>query len=275
MLVSGLLIIVTPFWNRGFWKYQSLCTKLKCLTQDLVQQCRRTCKVLVLWIIISMVKLQNLAKEIASGGPSCSEVVIVDDIFFAERNGHINLGEEPCGNLMGIMFHGCLSTASLINNIMMNLATHPKIQDKIYSEITMARKRSIKQDQINVDTMLILLATIYESARLVSAGSLLQRCSLKHDFTLKSGHTIPAGTGLVVPVELVMMDDSAWGGDSSEFDPYRFLSKAGEGSDILLRKSFSGAAQELVNLRESSFTLNDPNKSTRHFFPLALVYVLA
>lgn len=44
----------------------------------------------------------------------------------------------------------------------------------------MARKGSMKQDQINVDTMLLLLATIYESARLVSAGSLLQRCSLKH-----------------------------------------------------------------------------------------------
>lgn len=38
----------------------------------------------------------------------------------------------------------------------------------------------MKQDQINVDKMVLLLATIYESARLVSAGSLLQRCSLKH-----------------------------------------------------------------------------------------------
>lgn len=44
----------------------------------------------------------------------------------------------------------------------------------------MARKGSMKQDQINVDKMVLLLATIYESARLVSAGSLLQRCSLKH-----------------------------------------------------------------------------------------------
>ena len=44
----------------------------------------------------------------------------------------------------------------------------------------MARKGSIKQDQQCVDKMLLLLATVYESARLLPAGPLLQRCSLKH-----------------------------------------------------------------------------------------------
>ena len=44
----------------------------------------------------------------------------------------------------------------------------------------MARKGSIKQDQQYVDKMLLLLATVYESARLLPAGPLLQRCSLKH-----------------------------------------------------------------------------------------------
>lgn len=129
---------VTPFWNRGFWKYQSLCTELKCLTQDLVQQCRKTCKLYGSADHNLNGETANLAKEVTSGGPSCSEVVIVDDISFAELNGHINLGEEPCGNLMGIMFHGCLSTASLINNIMMNLATHPQIQDKVACSLSLS-----------------------------------------------------------------------------------------------------------------------------------------
>ena len=40
----------------------------------------------------------------------------------------------------------------------------------------MARK---KEDEISVDKMLMLLATVYESARLLPAGPLLQRCSLK------------------------------------------------------------------------------------------------
>lgn len=44
----------------------------------------------------------------------------------------------------------------------------------------MAQKCSVDQDKHDVDKMLLLLATIYESARLLSSGPLLQRCSLKH-----------------------------------------------------------------------------------------------
>lgn len=51
---------------------------------------------------------------------------------------------------------------------------------QIYSEIVMARKGSGEKDQQSVDNMLLLLATIYESARLLPAGPFLQRCSLKH-----------------------------------------------------------------------------------------------
>ena len=48
----------------------------------------------------------------------------------------------------------------------------------------MSRKGAQKQKQQNVDKMLVLLATVYESARLMPAGPLLQRCSLKHGMKL-------------------------------------------------------------------------------------------
>ena len=35
---------VTPFWKRGFWRYQCLCTKMKNLTQDILVHCRKNCK---------------------------------------------------------------------------------------------------------------------------------------------------------------------------------------------------------------------------------------
>lgn len=37
---------------------------------------------------------------------------------------------------------------------------------------------------------------------------------------------MPAGAIMVVPVQLVQMDSSSWGSDASQFNPYRFLSKA-------------------------------------------------
>lgn len=57
------------------------------------------------------------------------------------------------------------------------------------------------------------------------------------DFKLETGVTIPARAVLVVPVQLLQMDDSSWGQDASEFNPYRFLSKAGNGSDLVLTSS--------------------------------------
>ncbi|KAM1157729.1 hypothetical protein ACFX1X_028613 [Malus domestica] len=252
---------VTPVWKRGFWKYQSLCTKLKCLTQDIIRQCKINC-MLFGQDHSHRSETENWGKEFASDGPSCSEVVIVNDLIFPELNGHLNpREEEPCRNLMGIMFHGCLTTAGLINNILVSLVTHPQIQDKIYSEITMARNSSLEEGQLDIHKMVLLLATVYESARLVPPGSLIQRCSLKHDLNLKGGATIPAGAGVVIPVQLVQMDDYNWGSDAGDFNPYRFLAKSREGSDILLNKSFSGPAEKIVHTGESSFVLNDPDKN--------------
>lgn len=50
---------------------------------------------------------------------------------------------------------------------------------QISSELNTAQKGPVKDHQKNVDNMPLLLATIYESARLLPAGPLLQRCSLK------------------------------------------------------------------------------------------------
>lgn len=236
---------VAPFWKRGFWRYQCLCTKLKCLTQDIIHQCKKNYK------LFRHANQNNhdeitTAMESAFSTPSCSSNSL------QEFSSHLFTKEEPCGNIMVVMFHGCLTTAGLIGNILARLATHPEIQDSIYSEIVMAQKCSVDQDKHDVDKMLLLLATIYESARLLSSGPLLQRCSLKHDLSFENGLTIPAGAVLVVPVQLVQVDNSKWGSDASKFNPYRFLSKE---YDLLTDEQ--GAGKE--DKEHSSFVLKDPN----------------
>ncbi|XP_012068732.1 cytochrome P450 4X1 isoform X2 [Jatropha curcas] len=220
---------VTPFWRHGFWTYQYLCTKLKYLTQDIIQQCRKNCK------LFHHVDHSSNDETMKYGLKSASSmspfgIVMPYKFFSREVDGHLIAKEEPYGNVTGMMFHGCITTASLIANILERLVADPEIQDKIYSEIVMARQGSAKDDQ-NVGKMLLLLATIYESARLLPPGPLLQRCSLKDDLKLKNGVIIPAGAVLVVPVHLLQMDDANWGSDASKFNPYRFLSKVGEVSD--------------------------------------------
>ncbi|CAK9145943.1 unnamed protein product [Ilex paraguariensis] len=81
------------------------------------------------------------------------------------------------------------------------------------------------------------------------------------DLNLKTGEVIPAGAILVVPVQLVQMDDSIWGSDASRFNPYRFLSKSEKKSDLVHTKSSAGSAEEPVDSGWRSYVLQDPSEN--------------
>ncbi|CAA0831439.1 Unknown protein [Striga hermonthica] len=185
---------VTPFWKKEFWKFKESCTELKSLTEELIHESKQNCK----------------------------------SDFLQDFGGHDDTEFELCGEVVSLIFHGSLTMGALIASVLTRLVTHPDIQDKIHSEVIMAPKVRMDADPQAVDVNWpILLATIYESARLLPAGPLLQRCSLKHDLTLKNGMVIPAASMIVVPVQLVQMDSSNWGIDAAKFNPHRFLSSTG------------------------------------------------
>ncbi|KAJ8755838.1 hypothetical protein K2173_024383 [Erythroxylum novogranatense] len=248
---------VTPFWERGYWRYQSLCTKLRCLTQDIVKQCTKNCR-----LFCNMERsthngdARNGTKE-ASVWPN-SGILMQEKFLSRELDDHLNLKEETCGNVMGVMFHGWMATASLIETILERLVKDPEIQDKIYAEIIMVRQGSKGPD---VHKMFLLLATIYESARLLPGGPLLQRCSLKNDLNLNNDVTIPAGSVLVVPVQLLQTDDASWGSNADKFNPYRFLSGAGKVSTMVEKGSLAG---ETDDPNHSSVLLNNPSENAAY-----------
>ncbi|XP_054815984.1 3,9-dihydroxypterocarpan 6A-monooxygenase-like [Prosopis cineraria] len=250
---------VTPFWKRGFWRYQCLCTKLKCLTQDILEHCRKNCK--LFHRIEHNVHSERSNAEMGTTHASKSYSDAGCPGFLGEHRDHNTAKEEPYGNIMGVMFHGCQTTAALISNVLTMLVMHPEIQDKVYLEIANVGKSPSKYEQEDIYRMPLLLATIYESARLLPSGPLLQRCSLKHDLSFATGVTIPAGAVLVVPIQLVQMDDSNWGSNASDFNPYRFLSNAGKGSKVVLDATNTGSADEHTNPGLDSLLLNDPNEN--------------
>ncbi|CAA2970123.1 11-oxo-beta-amyrin 30-oxidase-like isoform X2 [Olea europaea subsp. europaea] len=137
---------VTRYWKQEFWTYQQLCSELKGLTQELIRQCRQK------------YESDSLERDFD----------------------RYHMRHEPCAEMISMMFHGSLTMSTLIGNILTRLVTHPEIQHKIQSEIIMVRKISQRHDQQGVGGLPFLLATLYESARLLPAGLFLQRCSLKH-----------------------------------------------------------------------------------------------
>ncbi|WJX36598.1 hypothetical protein P8452_24457 [Trifolium repens] len=232
---------VTPFWKQGFWRYQHLCTKLRCLTQDILQHCRQSC------VHSESSKLEMKSADSAQYSSNDS---FQNYHFFRDHNDQQNSKEEPYGNIMRVMLHGCQTTGSLIANVLTNLAVHLEIQNKVYSEISMVGKNPSKYEHEEVYRMPLLLATIYESARLLPTSAMLQRCSTKHDVRFATGVTIPAGAVMVVPLQLVQKDGFNWGKDASDFNPYRFLSNITKGS----------GSEDQLDYGISSFVLNDPSE---------------
>ncbi|GAU48390.1 hypothetical protein TSUD_118160 [Trifolium subterraneum] len=242
---------VTPFWKQGFWRYQHYCTELKCLTQDILQHCRKSCKILGHIDQNVHSKSSKLEMKLADGAQYSSNDSFQNYHFFRDLNDEQNSKEDPYGNIMRVMLHGCQTTGSLIANVLTNLAVHLEIQDKVYSEISMVGKNPSKYEHEEVYRMPLLLATIYESARLLPTWVMLQRCSTKHDVRFSTGVTIPAGAVMVVPVQLVQKDGYNWGKDASDFNPYRFLSNITKGS----------GSEEQLDYGTSSFVLNNPNEN--------------
>lgn len=122
---------VTPFWKQGFWRYQNLCIKLKCLTQDILQLCRKNYNLFCHMDQGSRNETAYTSVETASDGTHCSGIMKSHALFSEEVHGHLQAREEQSGNITGMMFHGCLTTAGLVGNILARLATHKDIQDKV------------------------------------------------------------------------------------------------------------------------------------------------
>lgn len=122
---------VTPFWEQGFWRYQRLCTKLKSLTQDLIQHCSKSYKLYHHMDPASHNETANAGMEATVGSKFCSNIFLQDIFFRQELNGDLTARKEPCGNIMGMLFHGCLTTGGLISNMLMRLVTIPELQHKV------------------------------------------------------------------------------------------------------------------------------------------------
>ncbi|PAN15147.1 hypothetical protein PAHAL_2G468200 [Panicum hallii] len=215
---------VCPFWKPSYRRYQTLCAKLKILTESIIRKSRDQ---------------NSSVHHFDQRSYQKSEGMMAGHSLLGAAEESLSSEEEICGNIMGLMLHGISTSANLIGNILTRLVVFPKLQDQLHAEIVAACNESSELEVDDVLRMRFLLATVCESARLLPAGPLLQRCSLKHDLTLGSGITVPAGAILVVPLHLVQMDASVWGNDAGQFNPHRFLKKDIVLGDILAAPSGS------------------------------------
>lgn len=121
---------IPPFWKREYWKYQYLCTQLKRLTLDIIQQCGKHCS-------ISTKKDQSKCEEKDVVGEPARNTMFFRNILsdysslHGEKEAYSVSKEEPFGDILGVMFHGCLTITNLVCSILTRLVLHPELQKKV------------------------------------------------------------------------------------------------------------------------------------------------
>eukprot|EP00252_Welwitschia_mirabilis_P022213 TRINITY_DN595_c0_g1_i3.p1 TRINITY_DN595_c0_g1~~TRINITY_DN595_c0_g1_i3.p1 ORF type:complete len:334 (-),score=76.81 TRINITY_DN595_c0_g1_i3:444-1445(-) len=213
---------VLPLWNKRFQNYKNTCAGLQSLTEQLIEE-RNKNQSIMSTESSSECFNSGIAVEYKGMGKDLVEDLIAGIVSSPESSSHFDLQEEIQGNIMGMMFHGCLTMSGVISGVLARLAQYPLIQEKVYEEIISVSGKSMPPSMADVQKMKLLLATVHESARLFPAGPLIQRCSLKNDIKLSKDIIVPAGAIIAVPVQLVQMDVCNWGEDADVFNPERFL----------------------------------------------------
>ncbi|CAD6216893.1 unnamed protein product [Miscanthus lutarioriparius] len=204
---------IPPFWRPSYRRYRTLCAKLKILTESVIRKSRQNSS------LNHFDQRSCLKSEGTDPNTHVLDNIMASHCLHGAAGGPLNSEEEIFGNIIGF------DVAWLV--------LFPELQDQLHAEIVSVSNESSKLEVDDLLRMQVLLATLCESARLLPAGPLLQRCSLKHDLRLGSGITVPARSTLVVPLHLVQMDASVWGDDADQFNPHRFLKKDVDIGEIL------------------------------------------
>ncbi|CAI5473217.1 unnamed protein product [Closterium sp. Yama58-4] len=157
-----------------------------------------------------------------------------------------------------LMLHGHLSVPGLLERVLVALAAHPDIQDKVVQEIRTVANGGAPTDE-DLQKLAYLNAVIYETSRLMPCQPLVTRCALSENIRLPvspspqlcsssdggfrsssegssrgdvqgSGDvddtrflSVPSETVLALPMHLLQTDPSFWGDDALEFRPERFI----------------------------------------------------
>lgn len=122
---------VPPFWSRGYWNYQYMCNRLRYLTQDMINYCMDKYDPLSQTDHRSYRENKDITKEARLDASVLLDNMRSGGLFLEEMEEYFISKDEPCGNILGLMFHGCLAFASLISSILTRLVMHTDLQEKV------------------------------------------------------------------------------------------------------------------------------------------------
>nr|XP_029732623.1 cytochrome P450 4C1-like [Aedes albopictus] len=148
-----------------------------------------------------------------------------------------------------IIFAGNDTTATTMSNLLLMLAMHPDIQERVYQEV-MEACPDVDQP-VSMEDIAKLTYTemaCKETMRLFPVGPLIGRIA-EADIKLDDEHMIPAGSQIGCAIYMVHKDRGIWGPKVDEFNPDHFLPENFEKIHPYAYLPFSGGIRNCIGIR--------------------------
>ncbi|XP_053694174.1 cytochrome P450 4C1-like [Sabethes cyaneus] len=131
--------------------------------------------------------------------------------------------EDITQHLDTIIFAGSDTTSTTMASVLLMMAMHPDVQEKVYQEVMEIcpdKKQYVSLDDIAKLTYIEQVCK--ETMRLFPVAPIVARVST-HDIKLNDKNTIPAHSQIIGAIYQVQRDPNIWGPKAHLFDPDNFL----------------------------------------------------
>ncbi|XP_062555072.1 probable cytochrome P450 313a4 [Armigeres subalbatus] len=151
-------------------------------------------------------------------------MMFLDKVLELARDNKLQLAKDDIAQHMNtIVFAGNDTTANTMSNVLLMLAMHPDVQERVYQEVMEAcpgTDQSVSMEDITKLTYTEMVCK--ETMRLFPVGPIIARVAEK-DIKLSDEHEIPEGCILICGIYVAHRDPKIWGPKASEFNPDHFL----------------------------------------------------
>ncbi|EAT35033.2 AAEL012770-PA [Aedes aegypti] len=176
--------------------------------------------------------------------------IFLDKLFeLAVENKQQLSKEDIPEHLDTIIFAGNDTTATTMSNLLLMLAMHPDVQERVYQEV-MEACPDLEQPVSMEDTAKLTYTEMVckETMRLFPVGPLIGRIA-EVDIKISDEHVIPAGSEVGCGIYMVHRDRKIWGPRAEEFNPDHFLPENISKIHPYAYLPFSGGIRNCIGVR--------------------------
>ncbi|XP_055585433.1 probable cytochrome P450 313a4 [Uranotaenia lowii] len=166
----------------------------------------------------------TISEPLPSVGTDSKARGFLDILCSLAREGlHSMDGQALLDHLDEIIYTGFETSAVNIGHMLLMLAMHQDIQERVYQEvITVCPNPEADVTLEDINNLVYTEMAIKETLRLFPVISLFGR-TLSVDLKIDDEYTLPKGTQVMISLQQMHRDPEIWGPNSNSFDPDHFL----------------------------------------------------